>query len=127
MASGPQGAAEPVPAYVDEVLEAVDAAVWTVDFASGAVTTAGPYGTLLFGPGAPRDQVFADYETFLGVVHPDDLEAVRRAPRDAVQSGRFDQVFRVVGPDGRVRVISSRGHLLFNDARQPTGVRGILI
>ena len=56
--------------------------------------------------GYPRDGGIRTFEHWRNVVHPDDLPASIRAFDDAIQMrSRYDLRFRVVLPDGAIRVI----------------------
>jgi PAS domain S-box-containing protein len=55
------------------------------------------------------------------LVHPDDRERVLASRAVAMQTGLFDEEFRIVTPDGSVRWIRDRGRVL-----SPTGDRPLL-
>ena len=59
-------------------------------------------------------------------VHPDDLEHVRRARELATEKREpFDNQFRIVLPDGDVRLVHDYGHFVFDDDGQPTKIVGL--
>src|SRR5688572_32274777 len=61
---------------------------------------------------APRSRE-PSFEWFLGHVHPDDRERVRRAVSDAMmRGGRFSHQERILRPDGSVRDIDTVGEVL---------------
>ncbi len=65
------------------------------------------------------------FEHYLARVHPDDRERVRRTIADAIQERRsfaFDR--RVIRPDRKVRVVSSRGEVVVGKDGQPIRVVG---
>lgn len=52
-------------------------------------------------------------ETWLGSIHPDDLPTARRVAAAAIDDGvDIDHRFRIVRPDGSVRWVQDRGHVL---------------
>ncbi len=67
----------------------------------------------------------ADYQGFLGRVHPDDRGMVERAIDDAL-NGRtaYDIEYRIVRPDGRERVLAVRGETTFDGEGQPQRMVG---
>ena len=70
---------------------------------------------------SPEAKVDAD--TYRLGVHPEDLEPVervRRAALDPEGEGRYSAKYRTVGiEDGRVRWITARGQVFFNEKREP--------
>jgi PAS domain S-box-containing protein len=67
-----------------------------------------------FEPGS----VEIDYGRFLGSIHPDDREVVTATADAGIeQGGRFEKEYRIVRPDGAVRVI----HAWTNVERDATG------
>ncbi len=67
-----------------------------------------------------------DYsEIFLQRVHPDDLEPIKVATRQAI-AGTADYLteFRVIWPDASLRVIAARAAVLRDDRGQPTRMIG---
>lgn len=74
-------------------------------------------------PGEPRVPMPED--EFTNTIHPEDRTAVSRAVASTLEGGgSFDQIFRVVLPDGSVRSIHSLGELHpdFDDVPLMTGV-----
>ena len=67
-----------------------------------------------------------DYsEIFLRRVHPDDLEAIKAATRQAI-AGTADYLteFRVIWPDASLRLLVARAAVLRDDRGQPTRIIG---
>jgi PAS domain S-box-containing protein len=66
------------------------------------------------------------FESYLALIHPDDLEPLRAAMRESVQSGRpFDFDYRVVRPDKEVHVIQVRAQPTLGSDGKAIGLRGI--
>ncbi|MBD2562900.1 MULTISPECIES: PAS domain-containing protein [Nostoc] len=56
------------------------------------------------------------YEAFICCIHPHDRDFVRRSHQQAIRDGvKYNIEFRVVLPDGRIRVLASKG-VAFKDA-----------
>jgi PAS domain S-box-containing protein len=72
----------------------------------------------------------ADIPTFqraLEFIHPDDRPRVAEAAATDLRGGpRYDVEYRVVRPDGRVRVVHGRGDVASDDAGQPSRRFGIV-
>lgn len=66
-------------------------------------------------------------EEFLEVLHPDDRGNVREALIRAIeQDAPYDPEYRVVGPDGSVRHLTSRGRLVRDDRGNPAMIHGVI-
>ena len=77
----------------------------------------------IFGVG-PEEQSLV-HEAFLERVHPDDRRQLRRAVQRARQTGdSLDMEYRIVRPDGEVRVIHGRADVELDDAGRPTQLFG---
>jgi PAS domain S-box-containing protein len=65
------------------------------------------------------------YESFLNLVHPDDLENVKDSIRKAVRERKpFDMDFRFMRNDGVVRVMHGRGEIMYDLSGMPLLVKG---
>ena len=66
------------------------------------------------------------FDSYLGLVAPLDRERVRAAMRGSVASGHpFEDTYRVVRPDGQVRVVQVRAQPTLGSAGAAMGLRGI--
>jgi two-component system CheB/CheR fusion protein len=68
-------------------------------------------------PRTPTEQ----FET----VHPDDQDRVRQAFAKLIESGSFDQEYRIVRPDGTIRWIWDRAAVTHDDDGQPVWIAGL--
>jgi diguanylate cyclase (GGDEF)-like protein len=59
------------------------------------------------------------------VIHPDDREAMAASFKRRLETGKFDDTFRVVRPDGSVRWIRGRGFPVLDASGKPYRVAGI--
>lgn len=103
---------------------AAHAGVWVFDTASGRATLS-PEAHVLHGTHGLSEPTVQDW---LAAVHPDDRDRVRRglqaALRDRVE---FDEEFRVVGRDGRVRWLWNLGRAEEGPENPAQRVRGIAL
>jgi PAS domain S-box-containing protein len=68
----------------------------------------------------------ATYEAYLGRVHPEDLDYVRRTVNTAFEvGGAFEFESRIVRQDGQVRHLYTRGEMLFAGQGNPAHMIGI--
>ena len=64
---------------------------------------------------------------WLEVIHPEDRARVAEASAAAVRGGpRYDVEYRVVRPDGTVRVVHSEGNVTWDESGQPVRQFGVL-
>ncbi|MCJ2025958.1 PAS domain S-box protein [Methylobacterium sp. J-067] len=105
-------------------LDEVGICVWSLDIATGHVTTS-PTCARLFGVPMERLTNFADIQA---VVHPIDrplrADAIERALNEG---GRYEIDYRVVRPDGRVCWLRSRGNVRLDAAKRPFHLRGVVM
>jgi len=77
--------------------------------------------------GVREDEFSGTVDEFYARVHPDDLEAVRRASEEAVAESRPYAVdHRIVRPDGTVRWVQERADILRDEQGRPTRMIGIV-
>ena len=75
--------------------------------------------------GRPTADFFERPDLWIEAVHPEDRDRVQREVEDLLEQGRIDQEYRVVRPDGEVRWLSDRKHVVFDDAGHPIRLGGI--
>lgn len=60
---------------------------------------------------------FSTYEDFVNLVHPDDRESVNKAVQDTLDRQLpYDIYYRIVQPDGTIRVIHAQGQAITNES-----------
>ena len=67
------------------------------------------------------------FETWKGLVHPEDLAGVEGAMAHASQSGEVAAAYRVVHPGGAVRWLQAKGRMFFDDQGRPARVVGFML
>jgi PAS domain S-box-containing protein len=99
---------------------------WTLDLATGLTRRSAETFRIL---GHPQGDLDDSAEAFFALVHPDDLPGVRERLGAALASGGgFAAEFRVVHPDGTVRVVDSRGAVETDPATgRPARVDGTVL
>ncbi len=67
------------------------------------------------------------HQRWLHLIHPEDRSRVAESAAAALRRGpRYDVEYRVVRPDGTVRVVHSRGDVTWDDAGRPMRQFGVL-
>ncbi|HEY9648361.1 MAG TPA: ATP-binding protein, partial [Chroococcidiopsis sp.] len=74
--------------------------------------------------GLPCSDWYADIKVWDRAIHPDDQERVLPAMRGVIDRG-FDEDYRIIRPDGAVRIIRDRGFPIRNEAGDVYRVAGI--
>ncbi len=95
---------------------------WMVDLETGTVTWSEELYRIY---GVSPDAFVPTVEAFLALVHPEDRSAMR-SQHDAMRSGKKPRPiqFRVVRPDGTIRVIEGDGEIQVNAENKPTALVG---
>jgi PAS domain S-box-containing protein len=104
-------------------LEAARMGIWEWDIATG---------DLRWSDNLERQHGFEpggfgrSFEAFQEIIHPDDREGVARAvARTLEESVPYDEEFRIVWPDGTVRWMAGKGHVVRNGAGKPERLIGV--
>ena len=105
-------------------LEAAGMGVWERDLALNRYAFTEEAFKLL---GIDPQKFMGTVEEFLSVVHPEDRERLRAFMANVGQLDQpFDQEYRVLWPDGTVRVVRARGKVMRKENGAPTRVIGVL-
>ena len=109
---------------LEAALEGSSVALWDTDLRTGQVYLGEAWSGIL---GRPRRDGVATVEELLALVHPDDLEAVRRASREALKGERpvYAVEHRVKAQNGEWRWILSRGRVTERDPASGRALRMI--
>ncbi len=76
--------------------------------------------------GWPAADFMENSNLWMEVIHPDDQERVQQELGDFFAHGRIKQQYRIVRPDGAVRWVFDRKHLIFDEAGTPIWMGGLL-
>lgn len=94
---------------------------WSLDLRTNKLTwTDGVYEVFGLPRGTPLD-----YEKFLSLVHPDDVEYVNRSWNDALKGARYDIEHRIL-VDGTVKWVREKARVEFSDSGTPLRGLGIV-
>jgi PAS domain S-box-containing protein len=106
-------------------LEGTDTGVWLRDIEDGVIRWSEQVGPL---HGLPVGAQPGDHEEYLdSAVHPDDRAALDASVKQALAGGEgFTQEFRVALPDGDVRWLGTRAHVVRGRAGEPVELIGLI-
>jgi PAS domain S-box-containing protein len=89
-----------------QLAENIAEVFWIWDVASDRLEYVSPAYAHVWG--RPVEELAASPNAWIDAIHPDDRERVRAGLRKDQVSGKYDQVYRVVRPDGSLRWIHDR-------------------
>ena len=102
--------------------DAAGAMLWNLDAASGQIWTSEK--TREFFGFAPHSDM--NLESFLGVVHPEDREKLRRITEETIRSGGENSFeYRIVQPDGSIRWVYTKGLMQSESHVATAGLIGV--
>lgn len=85
--------------------------IWTADLKIGGKVFWSDESYAIFG--VSKDRFGGKAEDFFGIIHPDDLERVRKAADSAVQEGPgYNIEFRIVRPEGTIRWVHGQAEVI---------------
>ena len=96
-----------------QLAETIQQVFWMTD-AHGTLLYVSPAFETIFG--RPCASVAEDPAVWMDAVHPDDRERVEQAAYARLRRGDYDEVYRIVRPDGAVRWIRDRAFHVYDDA-----------
>ncbi len=115
------GDASPAEALL-QALDLSDTGVWTWEIATDAVTWTRACYRLV---GAEPDGEPLTLASFMGRIHPDDLDDVQQQVQAAIASrSAFECEFRIVQREGRVRWLVNHGRAVYDAQGQPVRMLG---
>jgi PAS domain S-box-containing protein len=96
---------------------------WLWDLRTGAVQWSAEFHRI---HGLDPTRFDGTLESHMEAIHPDDRSRVLAAMRSSIESRlTFEIGYRVVRPDGEVRLLEVRAHPTLGSAGAPVGLRGI--
>jgi len=107
-----------------EILDALPDYIWICDVSLGETIYISLACEKLLG--VPRAELIGDCRKLLKRVHEADRHKVLKARQDAT-GGEYEQIYRIVRPDGEIRWIQDRGFFLPGRDGAPTRIAGIAV
>ena len=95
---------------------------WDIDLLTGAVTWDARQYEIF---GLSVSQRPRNMDEFYKVVHPDDVDRVKRAAAATELTGQFCEEFRIIRPDGTVRWIMGQGAIISDGEGRPIHMVGV--
>ncbi|MBD2356195.1 PAS domain-containing protein [Tolypothrix sp. FACHB-123] len=89
-----------------QLAENIEAVFWVTEFPERRVSYVSPAYNRLWG--LNPDELLNDQQNWSNYLHPEDREATERAFLEKAAVGGFDEEYRIVLPDGRLRWVRDR-------------------
>lgn len=113
-----------VQARLAGIIDTLPDVLWSVQLPGEEIIYLGPSASEIFGHQA--GDFLRDQDLWVKVVHPEDQPSMLNAWRAMVTEGKpFDVEYRVVRPDGSVRWVNDRGHIVRNALGAPERIDGV--
>ena len=95
---------------------------WEWDIANNRAVWSEEAGRLF---GFSPQQLTTTHDDFVESVHPDDRQSVEKAVNEALYEGKpYGLDYRIIRPDGAVRILHSQGEVSFDQAGKPVRMTG---
>ncbi|MBW4641640.1 MAG: EAL domain-containing protein [Goleter apudmare HA4340-LM2] len=108
---------------LDGILSTLEDAVWSI--------SADTFATLYLNPavgkiyGRSPSEFFANNNLWFEVIHPEDQPRVQAAIQPLLSIGKQELEYRIIRPDGQVRWLLNRSHLVYDNSGQPVRIEGM--
>lgn len=106
-----------------QLAENINAVFWVKEAPTGQISYISPAYERLWG--LDSQELYETPEAWPNYIHPEDRERSNRAFAQKAASGQFDEKYRIVLPDGRIRWVRDRCFPLLDDAGQVYRFTGI--
>jgi PAS domain S-box-containing protein len=97
-----------------QLAENIDVVFWMKEVMEDRVSYVSPAYERLWGL-APQE-LYESQQTWIDYIHPDDRESIDKAFQAKAAAGLFDEEYRIILPNGRVRWVHDRCFPLRNEA-----------
>ncbi|RMG14499.1 MAG: PAS domain S-box protein [Cyanobacteria bacterium J055] len=99
------------------ILRTTNDAVWSFDPRIDKLLYLNSAAASIYG--RSLSEFLADFTLWRSCIHPDDRRAVDRADLALPETGGFEIEYRIIRPDGSLRWLRERTHLLFDETGTP--------
>lgn len=108
---------------LESILGSLNDVVWSASAQTRELLYLNPAFERIYG--RSRQEFFENPELWRGVVHPEDSDRVRQFSEALLVQGSQDVEYRIIRPDGEVRWLEDRAHLLYDATRQGFRMDGV--
>ncbi|AFY85174.1 PAS domain S-box protein [Oscillatoria acuminata] len=108
---------------LESILGSLNDVVWSASAQTRELLYLNPAFERIYG--RSRQEFFENLELWRGVVHPEDSDRVRQFFEALLVQGSQDVEYRIIRPNGEVRWLEDRAHLLYDATRQGFRMDGV--
>jgi two-component system, cell cycle sensor histidine kinase and response regulator CckA len=106
-----------------QVISHIDQAVWVSDAESNQILYVSPVHEQIWG--RSLQELYGSGSSWIDTIHPDDRERVLRAALEDQTTGKYDEQYRIVRPNGEIRWIRDRAFPIRNTQQKTYRIAGI--
>lgn len=108
---------------LDSILHSLEDVIWSID----AVTFETLYlnSSVVKVYGRPASDFFQNSNLWFEVIHPEDQPRVKAAIEALLTNGNQELEYRIIRPDGQVRWLLNRSHLIYDASGKAIRIEGI--
>jgi PAS domain S-box-containing protein len=89
-----------------QLAENIDAVFWIREVSENRVSYVSPAYKKLWG--LNPEELYQGQQTWIDRIHPEDRESIQKAFKEKAVAGQFDEEYRIILPDGRIRWVHDR-------------------
>ncbi|MEP0917091.1 PAS domain S-box protein [Leptolyngbya sp. DQ-M1] len=108
---------------LNNILGSLEDVVWSVSAATRETLYLNPAAERIYGRSIA--EFFDNSKLWLEVVHPEDQKRVRITDKALLKQKGYELEYRILRPDGNVRWLHERCHVVYDGARKPIRIDGI--
>jgi diguanylate cyclase (GGDEF)-like protein/PAS domain S-box-containing protein len=111
-------------ARLESILNSLEEVVWSASAQTYKFLYLSPAAQKVYG--RPVSEFFASQNLWLEVIHPEDRKRVERTIPILLEKGSINQEYRILRPDGEVRWLSDRRHVIYDQNGVAMRLDGII-
>jgi diguanylate cyclase (GGDEF)-like protein/PAS domain S-box-containing protein len=108
---------------LDGILRSLEDVVWSISAVTGEMLFLNPATETVYGRSVA--DFFANPQLWIEMVYPEDRKHVRAIAQSLLELNHKALEYRIVRPDGEVRWISNRTHVIYDDQGNAVRIDGI--
>jgi diguanylate cyclase (GGDEF)-like protein/PAS domain S-box-containing protein len=111
---------------LESILNSLEDVVWSADAIASKLLYLNPAAEKVYG--RPKEEFLKNFNLRLEVIHPDDRKRneIQQSIPLLLESGSLDLEYRILRPDGEIRWLSDRSHVVKNERGETIRLDGII-
>jgi diguanylate cyclase (GGDEF)-like protein/PAS domain S-box-containing protein len=109
---------------LENILNSLEEVVWSAQLNPLQLLYLNPAAEKVYG--RSTSEFFNNPNLWLEVVHPEDRDRMAKTTQQMLEQGYLKVEYRILRPDGKVRWLSSRRHVTYDDNGIPKRIDGII-